>query len=149
MKRLLIFPMLGIASLSVGQSLTENYVKTSTMLDSNGTDSVVSVQYYDGLGRPTQKSIGGMNTQGKFLHTLDAYDALGNVVQSWCPVVGSTSPDVMLDTDLQSASSTDYDGDAYGYSAMTYDLQGRQTAGRRAGISIVKQADGTFKKIIR
>ena len=32
---------------------------------------------------------------------------------------------------------------------QAYDLQGRQTAGRRAGISIVKQADGTFKKIIR
>ena len=32
---------------------------------------------------------------------------------------------------------------------LQYDLQGRQTAGRRAGISIVKQADGTFKKIIR
>ena len=42
------FPVLCMA-----QTATENYVKTVTMLDEEGTDSIQAVQYYNGLGYPT------------------------------------------------------------------------------------------------
>lgn len=106
---------------------SENYVMTMTVLNENATDAVVSVQYYDGLGYPSQSVVGGLNPQGKYLHSLNEYDALGNVVRSWCPVVGKGLPTIMTERELKSASATLYDGDAYGYTSMKYDLQGRPT----------------------
>ena len=45
---LLVFePVWGLA-----QSSTENYVKTTTMLDANSNNKMTSVQYYNGLGYP-------------------------------------------------------------------------------------------------
>jgi len=35
------------------QDTSRNYVKTVTMLDAGGTDSLQAVQYYNGLGYPT------------------------------------------------------------------------------------------------
>ena len=34
------------------QNTSRNYVKTVTMLDAGGTDSLQAVQYYNGLGYP-------------------------------------------------------------------------------------------------
>ena len=42
--------MLGSAH---AQDTSQNYVKTVTMLDKNGKDSIKAVQYYNGLGYPT------------------------------------------------------------------------------------------------
>ena len=39
------------------QDTSRNYVKTVTMLDAGGTDSIQAVQYYNGLGRPTSPSL--------------------------------------------------------------------------------------------
>ena len=35
------------------QDTSRNYVKTVTMLDAGGTDSLQAMQYYNGLGYPT------------------------------------------------------------------------------------------------
>jgi hypothetical protein len=35
------------------QNTSRNYVKTVTMLDAGGTDSLQAMQYYNGLGYPT------------------------------------------------------------------------------------------------
>lgn len=35
------------------QDTSRNYVRTVTMLDAGGTDSLQAVQYYNGLGYPT------------------------------------------------------------------------------------------------
>ena len=39
--------------LTHAQDTSRNFVKTVTMLDAGGTDSLQSVQYYNGLGWPT------------------------------------------------------------------------------------------------
>ena len=39
--------------LSQAQDTSRNYVRTVTMLDAGGTDSIQAVQYYNGLGWPT------------------------------------------------------------------------------------------------
>ena len=39
--------------LAHAQYTSRNYVKTVTMLDAGGTDSLQAVQYYNGLGYPT------------------------------------------------------------------------------------------------
>ena len=42
--------LLYVPALCSAQTATENYVKTVTMLDADGTDSLQAVQYYNGLG---------------------------------------------------------------------------------------------------
>ena len=67
------------------QSPSGNYVLVREMLDSVGTDSRVRLQYYDGIGRPTQQveSQGG----GAYSATLTEYgvayeyDVMGNVTR--------------------------------------------------------------------
>ena len=39
--------------LAHAQDTSRNYVRTVTMLDAGGTDSLQAVQYYNGLGWPT------------------------------------------------------------------------------------------------
>ena len=49
-----LITMLAVPPCSVlAQTPSQNYVRTVTMLDAYGTDSIQAVQYYNGLGRPT------------------------------------------------------------------------------------------------
>ena len=42
----------------------QNYVKTKTYLNSSSSDYITEYQYYDGLGRPSQKCTNGLGTSG-------------------------------------------------------------------------------------
>ena len=57
------------------QDTSRNYVKTVTMLDAGGTDSLQAVQYYNGLGWPTV-SVATAGANGGTACTLTAYDVL-------------------------------------------------------------------------
>ncbi|MBP5347042.1 MAG: hypothetical protein J6Y99_12595 [Bacteroidales bacterium] len=110
-----------------------NYVMSMSMLDKEASDAVISVVSYDGLGRPSQTLAGGVNPKGKYLHSLNVYDAMSNVVQDWAPVVGDTKPTVLSESGFKAKSVSDYDGDPYGYATMSYDILDRNTSVTQPG----------------
>ena len=74
--------------LAHAQDTSRNYVKTVTMLDVDGTDSIQAVQYYNGLGWPTL-SVATANADGGTACTLTTYDALGRECRKYAPVPGN------------------------------------------------------------
>ena len=83
------------------QDTSRNFVKTVTMLDAGGTDSLLAVQYYNGLGWPTV-SVATATPGGGTACTLTAYDALGRELRKYAPVPGS-GLDYMTESAVSSA----------------------------------------------
>ena len=48
----ILFVLLIRSSISYGQSIGLNYIMSEVLIDSIGSKSVKTVQYYDGFGRP-------------------------------------------------------------------------------------------------
>ena len=69
----------------------QNYVKTETMLNESGSRKTTSVQFYDGLGRPSLSATNSVNTSGKYVYRLQTYDHIGREYESWLPVVYYTN----------------------------------------------------------
>jgi len=110
---------------SFAQSSTENYILSETMLSNNGDNrSIKSVQYYDGLGRPTLLASGGMGSSGKYVYTLKQYDMCGLDSVIWLPVIGGTTPTYMGANQVPGMSNATY-GDSYAYSTIEHDAIGR------------------------
>ena len=109
--------LLAMCSLSAtAQVPSENYVQTTERIST--TQSLSTIQYYDGLGRPTVKVAQGVTPQKENLVTLQEYDGLGRDNKTWLPV---TSSSVYLDaSDVASQSQRQY-GDSRGYKATVYD----------------------------
>ena len=107
------------------QDTSRNYVKTVTMLNAAGTDSVVSVQYYDGLGRPTL-AVATAGPQGQTACAMTTYDAVGREKRRYVPVPGS-GLDYMGESDVQAASYGFYH-DNGGFTESRYDALDRVTA---------------------
>lgn len=86
MKRYLLVAALQATSLlsSMAQVSSENYVQTSTRISDTQMQSVT--QYYDGLGRPTEKVEHGVTSGGENLVYLQEYDGLGRDLWAWLPV---------------------------------------------------------------
>ena len=127
MKGRLLVTLLALPALCIAQSSTENYVKTETMLDADGSSSMVSVQYYDGLGYPTVQ-VGHVGGGENTAYSLVTYDALGRAVRKYVPVSKDNSilyksPDVI-------ASSY---GDNAPYSLTVYDALNRPVSVTTAG----------------
>ena len=81
-----------------------NYVMTESMLDANCNGNVTSIQYYDGLGRPTLAVTNGIGLSSNlFNYTLQQYDSCGRASISWLP---KTSSGAFLGSDC---SVTTYD----------------------------------------
>ena len=74
--------------LSQAQDTSRNHVRTVTMLDADGTDSIQAVQYYNGLGWPTL-SVATADVNGGTACTLTTYDALGREAKKYVPVPGN------------------------------------------------------------
>ena len=70
------------------QDTSQNYVKTQTMLNAEGTKSVSAVQYYNGFGKPTVL-VANSDNKGGTAATLTTYDALGREDRKYVPVPGS------------------------------------------------------------
>ena len=83
--KLLLALLLYVPALCSAQTATENYVKTVTMLDADGTDSLQAVQYYNGLGYPTL-SVATAGTDGGTACTLTTYDGAGREKRRYLPV---------------------------------------------------------------
>ena len=116
-----------VPALSLAQTTTDtvNYVKTETMLDASGTNSVKAVQYYNGLGYPTI-AVANTGDAGETAYSLVTYDALGREERKFLPVSTGKSilyktPDVITQ---ESQSSNGY-GDQAAYSLAEYDALDR------------------------
>ncbi len=116
--------ILSHCTMAWGQSSEHNYVKTVTYLNNRGTDSIVSVQYYDGLGRPDLQIAGGNNTTGKYLYTFTEYDGSNREYKVWSSIVGTTGLDYMPISAIPMNSQNTY-SDSKAYSQITYDALDR------------------------
>jgi RHS repeat-associated protein len=67
-----------------------NYVKTTTYRESHGENPVVSITYYDGLGRPIQQNAHKQAANGNDIITHIEYDAFGRQIKEYLPT--SISP---------------------------------------------------------
>lgn len=79
-----------VCQLVAAQELNQNYIQTRTMLDASGSRYIESVQYYDGLGRPSALVQKGVTPSGNNLISLQEYDVFGRESKSWLPVPSSS-----------------------------------------------------------
>lgn len=96
--------LLGIPLPILAQSPGQNYVLTETMLRSDGTTKVSSVQYCDGLGRPDIYVTDGRSTNGTTAYTLTQYLFPNIVFRKWLPGVGGNTLDWKSPEDIMSLS---------------------------------------------
>mgnify|MGYP002623377316 CR=1 FL=1 len=129
---LALFGMAGFYAPSSSQppTSTQNYTMHRVMLDGDGTVGVTEVQYYDGIGRPTVAVTNADGNGTNFTCRLQEYDTKGRASKYWLPVAGSSSPDYMDVSPLQSAAMG---RDGVPYSETVYDALDRPTENWGAG----------------
>ena len=125
-----LLSLLALASLSVfSQSTGRNYVKETLALDESGSNSIQSVQYYNGLGYPTV-SVATAGTDGGTACTMTTYDALGREERRYAPVPAS-SLGYMTESDIRSRGYFYQDNSCF--TQYHYDALDRVTAVDIAG----------------
>ncbi|CAA7195129.1 DUF6443 domain-containing protein [Chryseobacterium potabilaquae] len=90
-KKIISSLVLFVAQSFFAQTNTENYIKTKVYLDSVKTTTqinrqVVTVQYFDGLGRPKQVVNVRATPQGKDIVTPIEYDPYGRQIKEYLPI---------------------------------------------------------------
>ncbi|RNA60991.1 RHS repeat-associated core domain-containing protein [Chryseobacterium nematophagum] len=90
-KKIISSIVLFVAQSFFAQTNTENYIKTKVYLDSVKTTTqinrqVVTVQYFDGLGRPKQIVNVRATPQGKDIVTPIEYDSYGRQIKEYLPI---------------------------------------------------------------
>jgi len=83
---LLIYGLLCLGGNGFGQTLTENYVLSTTYLNENKTKKLQSVQYVDGLGRAKQSIAIKANPAGKDFVIPVEYDNYGRKAKNYLPM---------------------------------------------------------------
>lgn len=125
-----LLSLLALASLSVfSQSTGRNYVKETLALDESGSNSIQSVQYYNGLGYPTV-SVATAGTNGGTACTMTTYDALGREERRYAPVPAS-GLGYMTENDIRSRGYFYQDNSCF--TQYHYDALDRVTAVDIAG----------------
>ncbi|WP_306354303.1 DUF6443 domain-containing protein, partial [Flavobacterium sp. '19STA2R22 D10 B1'] len=83
---LLLFPMI-----VVGQSINQNYVKTTNYREAGAANPQSQVTYFDGLGRPIQQIAQQQSGTGTDMITHIEYDSFGRPVKEYLPYAGHTN----------------------------------------------------------
>ena len=117
--------LLFVPAMMLAQTPASNYVMTETVLSADGSNRVRSVQYHDGLGRPSVLASGGMNTSGKYVYTMTEYDLQGRESKIWLASAGGSSPVLISNSQMASYASSSYNQDQYPFSTVDYDAVGR------------------------
>lgn len=112
-----------VQQLLYAQTQSQNYIVTETMLNSGGTASIMSVQYYDGLGRPTQLKTNGVSPLN-YVCTHKTYDRCGRDSVSWLAFNGGSSPSFIAPDDIGTYAYNTY-RDPHAYSVTEYDALNR------------------------
>ncbi len=96
-----IFYLLALLPMAiVGQTQTENYIKTTyfkkptsqgSVNPNSPTDASIKVTYYDGLGRPIQEVVHKQSGTGNDFVNHIQYDGFGRQVKEFLPIVSSQS----------------------------------------------------------
>ena len=118
----------------LAQSPSDNYVRSTAMLDSTGSHRQVSVDYYDGMGRPVQH-VGESPVSGRTVHVGRLYDALGRLYDETQPAaLEQDGHGRVTDTALGGILATQY-GDPMARTQHNYDALGRETSTRGPGVA--------------
>ena len=92
----MIFLPLGV----LAQTTSENYIKTTTykkassegsVNPNNPEDATITIQYFDGLGRPKQQIAHKQSASGNDIINHMEYDALGRQTKEYLPYTDGTS----------------------------------------------------------
>jgi hypothetical protein len=89
-----------------------NYIKTRTYTSDDGMYYLDAVQYYDGLGRPSQTVQAGITPSGSDLVVLQTYDDFGREDKTYLPAIAADNSGAFV-TDFTSKSSSTYNNTAY------------------------------------
>ena len=145
-----------MAVISTLQTVCQNYVKTENCLDVTGTRCITDIQYFDGIGRKSVSASNGVNTEGKYVYTMQTYDTNGREYEQWLPAVGSMTTVYPSYSDFQSLSNDTYNGDTYGFSQNQYDaldrvvtVKGGGGAWHNAGKKVVTHFDTNLDGSVR
>ncbi|WP_295213125.1 DUF6443 domain-containing protein [uncultured Chryseobacterium sp.] len=107
----MLFAASGFLSAQANPSSGENYIYTKTNLSDPslpGTPKIAeTVQYFDGLGRPSQVVNVKASPSGKDLVTQIPYDPFGRQTESWLPAPMATSNGA-IQSGVGSAAQTYY-----------------------------------------
>ncbi|HLP65508.1 DUF6443 domain-containing protein [Flavobacterium sp.] len=87
----LIYLIVLLPILVIGQTTTENYIKSVTYKDSLAQNSVINVTYFDGLGRPIQQIANAQSASGKNIVTPIVYDQFGRQEKEYLPYTTQTN----------------------------------------------------------
>ena len=97
------------------------------MFDANGTNTIKSVQYYNGLGYQTV-SVGVVGGNGETAYTLITYDGVGREECKYLPTVISANLGYKSPDDIKKASSSANGNDDTAYTRNSYDALDRVTS---------------------
>ena len=106
-----------------------NYIRTTTPLigkstvSYNTSEEMVTMQYFDGLGRPVETVQRGITTTGKDLVAIQEYDNLGRQTNTWLPVAIASNNGAFADlTKVKAGVNAIYPSEAAPFSKPVYDL---------------------------
>ena len=91
MSKKILYILVLLPILVIGQTTTENYIKTTTYRGAGQTNPVVAITYFDGLGRPIEQLQVGQSATGKNIVTPIVYDAYGRQVKDYLPYPTQTN----------------------------------------------------------
>ncbi len=114
-RSVLLALMAWICANSVSQTVTENYVKSETVISASGA-KVTTVQYCDGLGRPILSATNGLGKDGKYVYERQQYDYGDRVSERSIRAYGSTLP--VYNANLSWLYADEYRATGYEYDAL-------------------------------
>ena len=99
-----------------------NYILTRTYTTSDGSDSRVNIDYFDGLGRSSGSVLVGSSPLGKDIVTRRDYDGFGRLSREWLARVSDSSNGrFVTPTEFEGLSAGVYDNDTHTYSLTVYE----------------------------
>src|SRR5690554_3646387 len=102
--------------LILAQSNNQNYILTKTMLDQTGILSFDKIDYFDGLGRPIETALKAASPSRKDIVSMQEYDGAGRPSNVWSPTPTGGTGAYVAPATLKSVSNTFYsDNAAYSY----------------------------------
>jgi len=108
----------------------QNYVKTTSYIDGQGTAAITGIQFYDGLGRPSVSGTNATDSAGKFAYSLTSYDMNGRKYEEWLPAADGIT--LAFPASMNSLSQATY-SDSHAYTVIGYDGLDRVTSITKPG----------------
>jgi hypothetical protein len=100
---------------------SENYIKTRSYLSQDESSFIDAVQYYDGLGRPTQSVQVGITPDQKDLITVQEYDPMGRDAKIWLPITQANNVGKIFSGNILNQAKTNHENDTYPYAEPIYE----------------------------